>query len=131
LTRAPKRSSFQENFAQTLEKSIAETAIRTVVVTGAGGLLGLPRGLAFVERWKAVTGKPLIEAYGLTETSPPAVAKPLTVEDDTGAIGWPLPWTDIAIRDPQGSTFPLAKWANCASRARGHGRLLESAGRDE
>jgi long-chain acyl-CoA synthetase len=72
----------------------------------AGGM-AVQRAVA--ERWKAVTGKPLIEAYGLTETSPAAVANPLTIEDFTGAIGLPLPSTDIAIRDLEGRDLPLGE----------------------
>jgi long-chain acyl-CoA synthetase len=62
-----------------------------------GGGMAVQRVVA--ERWKAVTGKPLIEGYGLTETSPIVACNPLTIEDYTGAIGCPLPSTDIAIRD--------------------------------
>lgn len=65
----------------------------------AGGM-AVQRAVA--ERWKTKTGKPLIEAYGLTETSPAAVANPLTIENFTGAIGLPLPSTDVAIRDAEG-----------------------------
>ena len=72
----------------------------------AGGM-ALQKPVA--ERWKAVTGKPLIEAYGLTETSPAAVANPLTIEDYTGAIGLPLPSTDIAIRDAGGRDLPIGE----------------------
>ncbi len=70
-----------------------------------GGGMALQRAVA--ERWKSVTGKPLIEAYGLTETSPAAVANPLTIDDFTGAIGLPLPSTDIAIRDADGRDLPV------------------------
>ena len=72
----------------------------------AGGM-AVQRAVA--ERWKAATGKPLIEAYGLTETSPAAVTNPLTIEDFTGAIGLPLPSTDIAIRDLEGRDLPLGE----------------------
>jgi long-chain acyl-CoA synthetase len=72
----------------------------------AGGM-AVQRAVA--ERWKAVTGKPLIEAYGLTETSPGAVTNPLTIEDFTGAIGLPLPSTDIAIRNLEGRDLPLGE----------------------
>jgi long-chain acyl-CoA synthetase len=65
-----------------------------------GGGMAVQRAVA--ERWKSLTGKPLIEAYGLTETSPAAIANPLTIEDFTGAIGLPLPSTDIAVRDDDG-----------------------------
>ena len=64
---------------------------------------------AVAERWKSATGKPLIEAYGLTETSPAAIANPLTIEDFTGAIGLPLPSTDIAIRDDEGRDLKLGE----------------------
>ena len=72
-----------------------------------GGGMALQRAVA--ERWKTVTGKPLIEAYGLTETSPAAVANPLTIDDFTGAIGLPLPSTDIAIRDADGRDLPVGE----------------------
>ena len=61
------------------------------------------------ERWKALTGKPLIEAYGLTETSPAAIVNPLTIDDFSGAIGLPLPSTDIAIRDDSGRDLDLGE----------------------
>jgi long-chain acyl-CoA synthetase len=72
----------------------------------AGGM-ALQRPVA--ERWKAVTGKPLIEGYGLTETSPIATTNPLTIEDYTGSIGLPMPSTDIAIRDVEGRDLPLGQ----------------------
>lgn len=73
-------------------------------VAVAGGM-AVQRAVA--ERWKQVTGKPLVEGYGLTETSPIATINALTVEDYTGAIGLPVPSTDIAIRDMEGRDVPL------------------------
>ena len=72
-----------------------------------GGGMAVQRAVA--ERWKSLTGKPLIEAYGLTETSPAAIANPLTIEDFTGAIGLPLPSTDIAIRDDDGRDLKVGE----------------------
>jgi long-chain acyl-CoA synthetase len=72
-----------------------------------GGGMAVQRAVA--ERWQAVTGKPLIEAYGLTETSPAAVANPLTIDHFNGAIGLPLPSTDIAIRDDDGRDLKLGE----------------------
>ena len=56
-----------------------------------------------------MTGKPLIEGYGLTETSPIVTINPFTIENYTGAIGLPMPSTDIAIRDTEGRDAPLGE----------------------
>ncbi len=72
----------------------------------AGGM-AVQRSVA--ERWKEVTGRPLIESYGLTETSPAAIGNPMTIEDYTGAIGVPIPSTDIAVRDAEGRELPLGE----------------------
>jgi long-chain acyl-CoA synthetase len=62
---------------------------------------------AVAKRWKEVTGKPLIEAYGLTETSPAATINPLDIPEYNGAIGLPIPSTDIELRDDAGKPVPL------------------------
>jgi long-chain acyl-CoA synthetase len=54
------------------------------------------------ERWKAATGIPLVEAYGLTETSPGAIANPLDVAEWTGLIGMPIPSTQATVLDDAG-----------------------------
>jgi long-chain acyl-CoA synthetase len=72
-----------------------------------GGGMAVQRAVA--ERWKSLTGKPLIEAYGLTETSPAAIANPLSIADFTGALGLPLPSTDIAVRDDEGRNLNLGE----------------------
>jgi long-chain acyl-CoA synthetase len=72
-----------------------------------GGGMAVQRSVA--ERWQSVTGKPLIEAYGLTETSPAAIANPLTLDHFNGAIGLPLPSTDIAIRDEDGRDLKVGE----------------------
>lgn len=58
---------------------------------------------AVAEKWKKITGIPLIEAYGLTETSPAAVINPLTLQDYNGAIGLPISSTEIVLRDDDGN----------------------------
>lgn len=62
----------------------------------AGGM-ALHRIVA--EKWQKVTGCPMIEGYGLTESSPVVTANPLDIEQYTGSIGLPLPSTDISVRD--------------------------------
>jgi long-chain acyl-CoA synthetase len=75
--------------------------------------LALGGGMAVQEavarRWKEVTGVTLVEAYGLTETSPAATMNPLDVAEYTGAIGLPIPSTDIVLRDDAGHDVPLGQ----------------------
>ncbi|HUL90183.1 MAG TPA: AMP-binding protein [Pseudolabrys sp.] len=72
----------------------------------AGGM-AVHRSVA--ERWKQVTGKAIIEAYGLTETSPAVTVNPLDLAEYNGSIGLPLPSTEIAIRDDEGNDLPLGQ----------------------
>jgi long-chain acyl-CoA synthetase len=65
-----------------------------------GGGMAVQRAVA--ERWQQVTGKPLIEAYGLTETSPAACINPMTNTEFNGSIGLPISSTDVSIRDEDG-----------------------------
>jgi long-chain acyl-CoA synthetase len=66
----------------------------------AGGM-AVQRAVA--ERWKALAGVPLIEGYGLTETSPVATANPLDLKEYSGSIGLPLPSTDVKLVDDAGN----------------------------
>jgi long-chain acyl-CoA synthetase len=70
-----------------------------------GGGMAVQKVVA--ERWKQVTGVPLIEAYGLTETSPAATMNPLDLPEYNGAIGLPVPSTDLVLRDDAGHDVPL------------------------
>jgi long-chain acyl-CoA synthetase len=72
-----------------------------------GGGMAVQKAVA--ERWKQVTGVPLIEAYGLTETSPAATMNPLDLPEYNGAIGLPIPSTDIVLRDDAGREVPLGQ----------------------
>ncbi|WP_454674763.1 AMP-binding protein [Achromobacter pestifer] len=65
-----------------------------------GGGMAVQRAVA--DRWRAVTGKSLAQAYGLTETSPAVTLNPLDVKVFTGSIGLPIPSTEISIRDDDG-----------------------------
>jgi len=61
---------------------------------------------AVAERWRQVTGKPLTEAYGLTECSPAVCFNPLHKPDWNGTIGLPLPSTDVQLRDDDNQPLP-------------------------
>jgi long-chain acyl-CoA synthetase len=58
---------------------------------------------AVADEWKKVTKKPLIEAYGLTETSPAACINPMTLKDYNGYIGLPISSTVVSIKDDSGN----------------------------
>jgi long-chain acyl-CoA synthetase len=64
---------------------------------------------AVAKRWKEITGVTLVEAYGLTETSPAATINPLNLADYNGSIGLPIPSTLIALRDDAGKDVPLGQ----------------------
>src|SRR5574343_1462899 len=58
------------------------------------------------DKWREVTGVPLLQAYGLTETSPAATINPLDMKDFKGAIGLPISSTEVSIRDDYGAEVP-------------------------
>jgi long-chain acyl-CoA synthetase len=68
-----------------------------------GGGMAVQRAVA--ERWKAVTGVTLVEAYGLTETSPACCMNPLDLPEFNGAIGLPIPSTDCCLKDEEGNVL--------------------------
>ena len=72
-----------------------------------GGGMAVQKAVA--ERWQEVTGKPLIEAYGLTETSPAVTINPLDLQQYNGSIGLPVPSTDMELRDDDRHAVPLGK----------------------
>ena len=69
-----------------------------------GGGMAVQRSVA--ERWKRVTGVTLVEAYGLTETSPAACINPMDLDEYNGAIGLPIPSTDACIKDDEDNVLP-------------------------
>ena len=71
------------------------------------GGMALQRAVA--ERWQQVTGVPLIEGYGLTETSPAVTFNPLTLREYNGSIGLPMPSTELSIRDDDGRELALGE----------------------
>jgi long-chain acyl-CoA synthetase len=61
---------------------------------------------AVARKWEQVTGKPLVEGYGLSETSPVLCCNPLDGSHKMGTIGLPMPSTDVAIFDDNGNRLP-------------------------
>ena len=72
-----------------------------------GGGMAVQRSVA--ERWKEVTGTTLIEAYGLTETSPAACMNPMTLKEFNGKIGLPISSTEVSIQDDDWSEVALGE----------------------
>ena len=64
---------------------------------------GMATQKAVAEKWKSITGTPIVEAYGLTEASPGVCANPLNIPAYTGGIGLPIPSTEIELRDADGN----------------------------
>jgi long-chain acyl-CoA synthetase len=74
-----------------------------LVVSNGGGMAVQQ---ATAEKWLKVTGCPVVEGYGLSETSPVATSNRLDLKEFTGSIGLPIPSTDIVIRDDDGKDVP-------------------------
>jgi len=69
-----------------------------------GGGMAVQRAVA--DRWAEVTGTTLVEAYGLTETSPAACMNPIDLAEYNGCIGLPLPSTECGVMDDSGHMLP-------------------------
>jgi long-chain acyl-CoA synthetase len=72
-----------------------------------GGGMAVQRAVA--ERWKQVTGVTLVEAYGLTETSPAACINPMDLAEYNGAIGLPVPSTDACVKDENSAMLAIGE----------------------
>jgi len=84
---------------------IAQVDFSQLVISNGGGMAVQQ---ATAEKWLKVTGCPVIEGYGLSETSPVATVNRLDGQF-TGAIGLPIPSTEITIRDDEGNEVPLGE----------------------
>ncbi len=72
-----------------------------------GGGMAVQQAVA--DRWREVTGKPLVEAYGLTETSPAVTINPLDLAAFNHSIGLPVPSTEISIRSDEGQEVGIGE----------------------
>ena len=77
-----------------------------LVVSNGGGMAVQQ---ATAEKWLRVTGCPIVEGYGLSETSPVATSNRLDLTEFSGSIGLPVPSTEIAIRDDEGQEVALGE----------------------
>lgn len=79
-----------------------------------GGGMAVQKAVA--DRWLKVTGTPIIEGYGLSETSPVATANRVDIKEFTGTIGLPIPSTEVRILDDEGNDVPLGQTGEIAIR---------------
>ena len=70
---------------------------------------GMAMQQAVAERWHKATGVPILEGYGLTETSPVATTNPVDITSFTGTIGLPIPSTVITIRGDNDALLPVGQ----------------------
>jgi long-chain acyl-CoA synthetase len=82
---------------------LKEVDFSSLVFCVAGGMA---TQAAVAKKWKAVTGRPIIEGYGLSETSPVVSVNRPDIEEFTGTIGYPMPSTDVSIRSADGGVLP-------------------------
>lgn len=72
-----------------------------------GGGMAVQKSVA--EKWKEITGHALIEAYGLTETSPAACINPMNLKEYNGFIGLPISSTEVVIKDDLEKTLNIGE----------------------
>jgi long-chain acyl-CoA synthetase len=77
------------------------------LIAANGGGMAVQEAVA--KRWFAATGVPIVEGYGLSETSPCVTCNPVTATEYTGTIGLPLPSTEVSIRDDDNNEVPLGQ----------------------
>ncbi len=79
-----------------------------------GGGMAVQRAVA--DHWREVTGVPVIEAYGLTETSPAACINPVDIKAYTGFVGLPISSTEVAIISDDERELPVGEVGEIAIR---------------
>ncbi len=84
------------------------------LVCAVGGGMSVQSSVA--KRWKAMTGTPILEGYGLSETSPVLTMNRHDLAEWTGTIGYPAPSTEIAILDPEGRHLPIGDTGEIAAK---------------
>jgi len=70
---------------------------------------GMPLEKTVSDEWQALTGNVIVEGYGLTETSPLVSVNHMDTATYNGTIGYPMPGTDVTLRDDNGAIVPLGE----------------------
>jgi len=86
----------------------------SALVISNGGAMAIQETVA--KKWLAVTGCPIVEGYGLSETSAGVTCNPTDSEQYTGTIGLPLPNVEVRILDDHGQDVPLGEAGEIAIR---------------
>jgi long-chain acyl-CoA synthetase len=84
-----------------------------LAITNGGGMAVQE---AVAKKWLAITGCPIVEGYGLSETSAGVTCNPTDSEAYTGTIGLPLPNVEIKLLDDHGEEVPLGEAGEIAIR---------------
>jgi long-chain acyl-CoA synthetase len=92
---------------------IGEVDFSGLRVAIGGGAAVLPVTSA---KWKAITGKDILEGYGLSETSPILTLNPMTIDGFSGTVGLPFPSTDIKLLDDDGNVAKLGEAGEICAR---------------
>lgn len=79
-----------------------------------GGGMAVQRAVS--DDWQAITGVPITQGYGLTETSPIVSANALGLSEFSGSVGLPLPSTEVAIFDNNDEPLPIGESGEIAVR---------------
>lgn len=77
---------------------------------------GMATQQAVARKWRQLTGKAIIEGYGLSETSPVLCGNRPDIEEFTGTVGYPLPSTEISLRNSAGEGVPMGEAGEICAR---------------
>ena len=86
----------------------------SMLKAAVGGGMAVQKSVA--DAWVKATGKPIVEGYGLSETSPVLTCNRGDITEWTGTIGLPLPSTEISIRDDDGHELPIGEQGEICAR---------------
>jgi long-chain acyl-CoA synthetase len=94
-------------------KQFAKLDFSALKLVVGGGMAVVP---AVNDRWKEITGLPIVEGYGLSETSPVLCVNPTDGRDRIGTIGLPISSTDVCVMDEEGNQLPPGEEGELCAR---------------